>query len=503
MKEKKKSSFRGKVASNANKPAGGESSNRYLQFPKGISSFSLKENTRKVEMDLLPYIVSDAKHPDHNEIAVGDLWYRRPYKLHRNIGANNKSYVCPSSIGKKCPICEYQKELFDTDKKAAIALYPKTRVLYIPVPLNSKEHDTEPKYVWDIAESLFADTLKETLAEKEENEIFPDLEEGKTLECTVKWKTIGDSKPYPEVTHIDFFDRDPYEESILDEVPNLDEIINNSVLSYDELKNAFFELDEEEDKGSLKEDKDEDEKPSRSSRRQASEPEQKRRSKDEEPTSRKRKPEPEPDPEPEITWDELEAMSLRKLNKLVAELSLKGDYEGFDEDSLDEYREAIAEECNIDVPKKPASRRATVKEEKEPEKKSSRKEKEDAEEKPKSRKTAKEEPKEDPEEEGEEEQEEIPKKERCVACQGTGKNSRGRECPICEGTGRKPKEEEPEEESTPKSSRKKEAEKSSGKSGDKCPHGHKFGVDTEKFEECDDCKFWNDCADEKDKHKKK
>jgi hypothetical protein len=488
MKEKKKSSFRGKVASNANKPAGGESSNKYLQFPKGILSFSLKENTRKVEMDLLPYIVSDAKHPDHNEIAVGDLWYRRPYKLHRNIGANNKSYVCPSSIGKKCPICEYQKELFDTDKKAAIALYPKTRVLYIPVPLNSKEHDAEPKYVWDIAESLFADTLKETLAEKEENEIFPDLDEGKTLECTVKWKTIGDSKPYPEVTHIDFFDRDPYEESILDEVPNLDEIINNSVLSYDELKNAFFELDNEEDKGSLKEDKDEDEKPSRSSRRQAPE-ENKRRGREEE-TSSKRKTK---EPESEVTWEELEAMSLRKLNKLVAELGLNGDYEGFDEDSLDEYREAIAEECNIDVPKKPASRRAAAKEEKEPEKSARQSRRDSAPDPDDVKKPTGKRGKKEPEPEEDENE--------CVACQGTGKNSRGRECPICEGTGVTPTAEEPEEEA-PKSSRKKEAEPK-GKSGERCPHGHKFGVDTEKFEECDDCKLWNSCADEKDKRKKK
>jgi hypothetical protein len=491
MRDKKKSSFRGKVASNANKPTGGEGSNKYLQLPKGVFSFVMNDKVRTIEIDLLPYIVSDSKHPDHNDVAVGDLWYRRPYKLHRNIGANNKSYVCPVSIGKKCPICEYQKELFDKDKKAAIALYPKSRELYIPIPLASKDHDEEPKYVWDIAESLFHDTLKETLAEKEENEIFPDLEEGKTLKCTVKWKVIGDSKPYPEVTHIAFLDRDPYPESILDDVPDLDKIINDSILSYDDLKNAFFEIEEEDGGGSLKEDKDEDEKPSRS-RRQAPEPEQKRRGKAEEEAPRGKK---KPEPEPEVTWDELEEMSLRKLNKLVAELGLQGDYEGFDEDSLDEYREAIAEECNIDVPKKPASRRAAAKEEKEPEKNTRQSRRSSAPDtddddvkKPVGKRGKKEEP--EPEEDENE----------CVACQGTGKNSRGRECPICEGTGVKPKEEQEEE--VPKSSRKKEAEPKS-KSGERCPHGHKFGVDTEKFEECDDCKFWNECADEKDKRKKK
>ncbi len=51
-------------------------------------------------------------HPDRDEeygIAVpGSLWYKRPYWLHRGVGPENVSIVCPSSIGKKCPICEYR-----------------------------------------------------------------------------------------------------------------------------------------------------------------------------------------------------------------------------------------------------------------------------------------------------------------------------------------------------------------------------------------------------------
>lgn len=50
-----------------------------------------------------------------------------------------------------------------------------------------------------------------------------------------------------------------------------------------------------------------------------------------------------------------------------------------------------------------------------------------------------------------------------------------------------------EEEEKPKS------KKSSGK----CPHGHTFGKDCDKHDECEDCDEWDKCTDEFDKLKKK
>ena len=36
------------------------------------------------------------------------------------------------------------------------------------------------------------------------------------------------------------------------------------------------------------------------------------------------------------------------------------------------------------------------------------------------------------------------------------------------------------------------------KANNKCPEGHKFGKDCEKFDECDDCDLWEKCIDESD-----
>lgn len=28
-----------------------------------------------------------------------------------------------------------------------------------------------------------------------------------------------------------------------------------------------------------------------------------------------------------------------------------------------------------------------------------------------------------------------------------------------------------------------------------CPHGHRFGIDTERYDDCDECEIWQKCAD--------
>ena len=257
----KKSTFRGRVASSAKKTMSESTGNRdYLILPKNIHLFEIKENTRKINLDFLPYEVTSANHPDGEDAPKGSLWYRRPFLLHRGVGSNNASYICRKSVKKKCPICDFQKELFEKDREGAISLYPKERMLYVVMVLNSEDHDEENPYIWDISVKLFSEELAETLEEDWDNETFMDLEEGKTLKISLKWKSIGEKgRPFAETRSITFENRDAYDESILDEIPSLDEIIENSILSYEELSKRFMEVnDEDED-----DDSDENEKPAK------------------------------------------------------------------------------------------------------------------------------------------------------------------------------------------------------------------------------------------------
>lgn len=295
------SKFKGKVKESAKKDgktSGGGS--EYLSIPQGFKLYTMKEDQPISVLDFIPYEVTDKKHPERNSkagIAVeGSQWWRRGYKLHRNIGAEKKSYICLKSFGKSCPICEAQEELWDVDKDAAIELYPKDRFLYVVIPLESKDHDEIP-HVFDMSFHTFQKQINKKLdiPKYEKYEDFMDLEEGATLEIEWNWKQLG-KYLYPEAGSIMFEKRDPYDENILDEVPNLDECLVE--LSYDELRDIYLANaaghddeprrsrrgrdDEDYDRPSRRSRRDEDDEPrSRRSRDDDDEPRSSRRSRDE------------------------------------------------------------------------------------------------------------------------------------------------------------------------------------------------------------------------------
>jgi len=244
---KKKISFRDKVASAAKKAKQATNSFGYLTLPKGVQVFSPKPGGR-AWLDFLQYKVSSKNHPDRDdslEIAIpGTYWYRRPFKVHRNVGPNNTSVVCLSSFGKKCPICEYRAKLIKegAEKEATDDLRPSSRVLYAVIPLKDKDFEEEV-HVWDMSHYLFQSLLDDELNEDPDMGIFPDLEEGFTLKIRFDSNTFGGSKPFAKATRIDFIEREEaYDESILDKVPDLDAMLQE--MSYEAMEKLFFELDD-------------------------------------------------------------------------------------------------------------------------------------------------------------------------------------------------------------------------------------------------------------------
>lgn len=387
-KNKKKSSFAGKVAKNAQESKALGASYGYLNLPRGVSVFSPTPGGRTY-FDLLPYMVTDPSHPDRNddlEIATpGTLWWKRPFKTHRNIGSGNDSVVCLTSVGKRCPICAYRAEMIKKGegKELTDALKPSLRNLYVVVPKKDKKFEEKP-HIMDISQFLFQNLLAEELSENEEYEIFPDLEEGLTLRVRWDSKTLGGGKPFAEANRIDFEERDAsYDESILDDVPNLDEVLQ--ILSADQLERKFFEMEDED-----------------------------------------------------VTYAEVEEDVPEPENLKGASKPLLK--EGKDDD--DEGDEEV---------KKPVGTRSKAK--------------------PIPQKGKDE----------EEDEEEDTDNDKCIACQGTGKDSKGKTCRICRGTGEK-----------------KKPESSDKNKKSKCPHGYAFGIDCEGHDECFDCDEWDTCMDEKE-----
>lgn len=242
-KRKSKGRFKGTVSRNSEKQVRGNQYS-YLNLPKGVGVFKEEPGTR-VSLDIMPYEVTDVNHPDRDEeygIAVpGELWYKRPYWLHRNIGADHEAVVCPTSVKQKCPICEHRAQLLkdgvDWSDDSVKSLKPSMRNLYVVIPKGNKNYDEKP-HIWDISQFLFQAKLNEEIQEDEQFETFPDLGEGHTLRIRFSEEQFGSNK-FAETSRIDFVPRKTqYKESILDSIPSLDDIL--VIPTYGTIEALFF-----------------------------------------------------------------------------------------------------------------------------------------------------------------------------------------------------------------------------------------------------------------------
>lgn len=318
MAKKKKSSFRGKIKKDVARQKLESSSFGYLMLPKDIKVYKPTPGTRE-KFDIIPYTVSDKKHADRDEeseIALEDtLWYKRPFKVHRQVGADNDTMVCLTTFGKKCPICDYRKQRAKdgADVDELKAYKQSKRNLYAVIPIGIKKLE-EVIHIFDFSQFLFQDLLNEETEEDEDYEIFPDLEEGFTLK--VRWNEESFAKnTFAEAGRIDFVKRKAYKESILKDVPDLDKLLKE--LSYDELSAKFHEMEEDEDNHHKKK------------------------------SNKKKKSKKKVD----LTWGDIIDMGMPELYEVIDAYKLKL---AIDQDvsSTQELQEAIANELNIKITKK-------------------------------------------------------------------------------------------------------------------------------------------------------
>lgn len=222
-----------------------------LNLPSGAQLWRPVMNT-KTRIDIIPYRVT-VKGLDYAE--PGQLWYERTYKKHYNVGGSNKHYVCPESVGKPCPVCEYARNLNRQNdpesKEQAKALRPKMRQLF-----NVLDHDAVDKgiQVLEIAYANFGRKLDEELKDLRQDDPsideFSDLKSGRTLK--VRWGEgkQGQGRVYTEATKIDFLDRSkPLSKDLLEDAVDLDALL--IIPSYEEIEKVFNgadDSDEDEDK---------------------------------------------------------------------------------------------------------------------------------------------------------------------------------------------------------------------------------------------------------------
>jgi len=209
-------------------------------LPEGVNFFTPKKGTTK--LSIVPYVVSINKHPAGRD--VGDQWFERRFMMHYNIGAESKSYICPKTIGQRCPICEYRLKLAKSqnpDEETLKELRPKDRVLYNVVDLDD---DEDKVLLWNISYYNFTKKLEEEITEgPDEYGDFPNPDEsGMILSVRFSEKTMGKTT-FLETSRIDFKERGvDLSDSVLESALDLDKIIK--VLPYDDLEAIFLEISE-------------------------------------------------------------------------------------------------------------------------------------------------------------------------------------------------------------------------------------------------------------------
>ncbi len=282
---------RAKAAAAVAGPGGGGGT-MFQNIPQGTQFYNPEEG--KATLRLLPYIVSDPKHPDGDSAPVGDIWYKRPFKRFRQIGLDKKPYISPKSINKPCPIMEYysaaKADPSIPDKEADRAK-PQDMVMYNVQVLDQKTKSWSDPMFWFFSYACFEKPFKKELMDPDNEDYlaFMDLEGG--YDIRVRWeKESFGGHDFLSAGNISFIERDDLDESILDEVIDLDTVLK--VLPYKDLQNLFLEIDEEGEDS--EQEPEQEEKPARSARgKKSAEPEP------EEQPRRGRKRDPEPEPESE------------------------------------------------------------------------------------------------------------------------------------------------------------------------------------------------------------
>lgn len=242
---KKGSSFADRVKERA-KQAEFSGGTDALKMKDGISFYKPKKG--KNEFIVVPFEMDLKKNAE--DIAQGDLWFRLQIWKHFRIGPDDKSVICPKTIGKKCPICEHRAALIAqgraTDDPEVKELTARKRELYYILDLE----DDDKLKIMEFSYHNFGRKLEEEIREADDDSLvanFADPENGAILTVRMAEESLGKNK-YLEATRFDFEERGKAENKLvaaaMEEVTPFGQLL--IVKSYDELRNLLYDIGPDE-----------------------------------------------------------------------------------------------------------------------------------------------------------------------------------------------------------------------------------------------------------------
>lgn len=217
-----------------------------LKIKDGLSFYKPKKG--KNEFIVVPFEMDLKKNAEG--VQPGELWFRLQILKHFRIGPDDKSVICPKTIGKKCPICEHRAALISqgkaTDDPEVKELSARKRELYYVIDLN----DDDKLKIFECSYHNFGRKLEEEIREADDDSLvanFASPDGGAILTVRMAEESVGKTK-YLEATRFDFEDRGKAEDKLvaaaMDEVTPFGELL--IVKSYEDLRNLLYDLGPED-----------------------------------------------------------------------------------------------------------------------------------------------------------------------------------------------------------------------------------------------------------------
>ena len=215
-----------------------------IVLPDGFSFFKLPTDRDYARIDILPFVAKT----EHGEVALG--YYN--YQVHRNIGPNNATIVCPGTRpGKSCPVCEYLRTLNwnDPEDEQTIRKYRiQKRQLYAVIWLDNPDQETKHQIqIFDTSVFGFGDIVQAKLRSRDLSDPdeagwdnYFDLLDGFSIKLSITDKNYGkgSSSTYRAVSSIEFKPRiEQYTEDYYDKVPDLTKCLH--IMDYNTISAMF------------------------------------------------------------------------------------------------------------------------------------------------------------------------------------------------------------------------------------------------------------------------
>ena len=220
---------------------------------KKPSDFTPTSGKNKNLIDFLPFVVTQEWYKDLRTFSglttgleVGDWDYKLELPVHKGVGENNDSVVCPRlAFGQRCPRCEdlfaeYEKS--EPNERVTRSLSPSWRCWYNIYDYNEEANPDGGNGVWqDVSFHCFEKEILKEADEGEETVLYSDIEMGKSVEIKAKEKKL-DKSTFLEAADVEFKDRDPYTEDIVKDTVSFDALVKFH--TYEEFRTMHLGLDE-------------------------------------------------------------------------------------------------------------------------------------------------------------------------------------------------------------------------------------------------------------------